>query len=157
MICCGIDVGLTGAVGVLVDGEYSNVFDIPTVLKGKGTRQEINPSALMTMIRASISYDHDIEVMLEKINAMPGQGVVGVFSLGDSYGTCRSVVACMNLRTQLVSPASWKSYFKLGRDKEESRALAIRLFPSAPLNLKRHHNRAESLLLAYYLWCTNYK
>jgi crossover junction endodeoxyribonuclease RuvC len=156
MLTVGIDPGTKGAVGVLIDGEYHNVFDIPTVAKGTG-RLEINPSALAQLIKASINYDHDIEVALEKVSAMPGNGSASMFSFGDSYGCCRSVIACLNLRMMLVSPAAWKRHFHLDKDKENSRALAIRLFPTAPLHLKKHSDRAEALLMARYLWETRYK
>jgi hypothetical protein len=80
-----------------------------------------------------------------------------MFSFGDSYGVCRAVITCLNLRTTLVSPAAWKRHFKLDKDKESSRAMAIRLFPEAPLNLKKHADRAEALLMARYLWEIQYK
>jgi hypothetical protein len=156
MLTLGIDPGTKGAVGILIDGEYFNVFDIPTVAKGTG-RLEINPSALAQLMKASINYDHDIEVALEKVSAMPGNGSSSMFSFGDSYGCCRSVIACLNLRMMLVSPAAWKKHFKLDREKEISRALAIRLFPTALLHLKKHSDRAEALLMARYLWETRYK
>ena len=55
-----------------------------------------------------------------------------------------------------VHPATWKKHFKLTSDKELSRALATRLFPAAPLHLKKHDGRAEALLLARWLWETKY-
>ena len=44
-----------------------------------------------------------------------------------------------------------------GRDKEESRALATRLFPGAELHLKKHADRSEALLMARWLWDTRFK
>jgi hypothetical protein len=51
----------------------------------------------------------------------------------------------------------WKKHFKLERDKELSRAMAVRLFPEAPLNLKKYSDRAEALLMARWLWETQFK
>jgi hypothetical protein len=56
-----------------------------------------------------------------------------------------------------MTPVQWKKHFKLTSDKEMSRALAIRMFPEAPLNLKKHSDRAESLLMARWLYETRYK
>ena len=53
MITLGIDPGLTGAVGVLKDGQYTAVFDIPSIAKGSGTvKREIDPSGLAREITA---------------------------------------------------------------------------------------------------------
>jgi crossover junction endodeoxyribonuclease RuvC len=95
-------------------------------------------------------------VVLERVNAMPGQGSSSVFSLGDSFGCARSVVAACHLELTHVTPAQWKKHFKLTSDKELARALAVRMFPGAPLNLKKHADRAEALLLARWLYDTRY-
>ena len=160
MITLGIDPGLTGAVGVLKDGQYTAVFDIPSIAKGSGTvKREIDPSGLAREITANTDAKEYCEVLLERVSAMPGQGVSSVFSFGDSYGCCRSVIAVLGYPVALVTPAVWKKYFNLSRDKEESRALAIRLFPTAAhmMNLKRHSDRAEALLMSRYLWEVKYK
>jgi len=154
----GIDPGLTGAVGVLRNGEYESLFDIPTSLKGSGSvKMEINPSSFYRLLLEAQDPKEKCEVLLERVSAMPGQGSSSGFSFGDSYGCCRSVVAIANMPVFLVTPAVWKKHFKLGRDKEESRALAIRLFPRAHLHLKKHSDRAEALLMARYLYETRHK
>jgi len=158
MLTIGIDPGITGAVGILKDGQYLAVFDIPSVMKGSGTvKREIDPAGLAREITARVDGKEYCEILLERVNAMPGQGVSSVFSFGDSYGCCRSVAAVMGYPTTLVPPAVWKKHFNLGRDKEESRALAVRLFPSADLSLKKHSDRAEALLMARYLYEVKYK
>lgn len=155
MIVIGIDPGLSGAVGFLKDGQFLSVADISTSLRGRGSvKYEIDAAGLRRAI-CDCRERHPgraMEVALERVNAMPGQGVSSVFSLGDSYGVCRAVVASLNLSLHLVPPAKWKKYFNLDSDKEKSRALAIHLFPEAPLELKKHVDRAEALLIARYLW-----
>ena len=158
MISLGIDPGITGAVGGLKNGQYLAVFDIPSVAKGSGVvKREIDPAGLAREISARIDPKEYVEVLLERVSAMPGQGVSSVFSLGDSYGACRSVPAILGLPVTLVPPAVWKKHFHLGRDKEESRALAVRLFPTADLSLKKHADRAEALLMARYLYEVKFK
>lgn len=157
-ITVGIDPGITGAAGILKDGEYLKVFDIPSVEKGAGmVKREIDPSGLARELTSHLDPKEYVEVLLERVNAMPGQGVSSVFSFGDSYGCCRSVVAVLGHPMVLVPPAVWKKHFKLGREKEESRALAIRLFPKAELHLKKHSDRAEALLMARYLYEVKFK
>ena len=81
---------------------------------------------------------------------MPDQGVSGVFAFGKSYGILLGVLAALGISTHIVSPQKWKGFFALGREKDQSRELAQRMWPAAPLGLKKHHNRAESLLLAKF-------
>lgn len=158
MRVAGIDPGLSGAVGVLRNGEYESLFDIPSVLKGTGVvKRELDPANFYRLMVTLQDPKESCEIALERVSAMPGQGSSSVFSFGDTYGVCRSVAAILGLPVFLVPPATWKKHFKIGRDKEESRALAIRLFPSAELGLKKYSDRAEALLMARYLWETRHR
>lgn len=157
MITLGIDPGLSGAIGVLRDGKFLMVFDIPTTLRGTGSvKYEIDAAGMKRVIGDAYQRGEDVDVLLERVGSMPGQGVSSVFSLGDSFGVCRAVVQCCGYPLNLVPPAKWKKHFGLTSDKEGSRALASRLFPEAPLHLKKHADRAEALLMARYLWETKY-
>jgi crossover junction endodeoxyribonuclease RuvC len=128
---------------------------MPVVLKGVGSvKNEVSPQGMKTLIRGHLQPGEAVVAVIEKVGAMPGQGVSSVFSLGDSYGAARAVLATAGFELVQVHPATWKKYFKLTSDKELSRALATRLFPAAPLHLKKHDGRAEALLLARWLWET---
>lgn len=152
MITVGIDPGLDGAVGILRDGAYLAVEDMPVVTKGAGTvKREVDPAGLIALLRQHVPADSAAAVALERVNARPGQGTSSVFSLGDSFGCARSAVAACRFELVYVVPAQWKKHFKLPSDKEVARALAVRLFPGAPLHLKKHADRAEALLLARWL------
>lgn len=158
MITIGIDPGLSGAVGVLRDGVFVNVIDMPTVAKGSGSvKNEVDPAGLITLLRQTVPAEEPISVALERVNAMPGQGSSSIFSLGDSFGCARSAVAACRFELTYVTPVQWKKHFKLTSDKELSRAMAVRLFPEAPLNLKKHIDRAEALLMARWLYETRFK
>jgi crossover junction endodeoxyribonuclease RuvC len=155
MLTIGIDPGLSGAVGVLRDGSYLAVFDMPTVSKGSGSvKQEVDAAGLAAILQ---QFDDARMCVIERVNAMPRQGSSSTFSLGDSFGCARAVVAALQISLSYVSPVAWKKHFKLGSDKEFSRALAVRMYPSAPLNLKKHADRAEALLMARWLYETQAK
>lgn len=157
MITIGIDPGLSGAVAFLRDGAYVEVHDMPTVAKGSGSvKTEVDPAGLVSLLRQRVSVEEAAAAAVERVNAMPGQGVSSTFSLGDSFGCARSAVAACRFETVYVTPAQWKKHFKLSGDKELSRALAVRLFPAAPLNFKKHADRAEALLLARWLYEARY-
>jgi len=158
MITIGIDPGLSGAISVLKDGAYVAVLDMPIVAKGSGAvKNEVDPAGLITLLRQHAPADEAVVVALERVNAMPGQGSSSIFSLGDSFGCARSAIAACRFETVSVTPAQWKKPFKLTSDKELGRALAVRMFPDAPLNLKKHADRAEALLMARWLYEARYK
>lgn len=158
MITIGIDPGLTGAIGVLRSGVFVAVEDMPTVAKGSGSvKREVDPAGLKRLIKEHLVPDEAVSCILEKVSSMPGQGVSSVFSLGDSYGCARSVIATANFELHLVTPQVWKKSYNLSSDKEQSRSLATRLFPTAPLHLKKHDGRAEALLMAKYLYDLRFK
>ena len=158
MISIGIDPGLTGAIGVLRDGEFYAVIDMPTVVKGAGSvKNEVDPAGLANILRQYAPADEAVSVVLERVNAMPQQGSSSIFSLGDSFGCARSVVAACRFELTYVTPVTWKKHFKLSSDKEVGRALATRTFPDAPLYLKKHADRAEALLMAKWLYETRYR
>ena len=152
MLVIGIDPGLTGAVGVLKHGRFVAVHDMPTIAPAGGAKVKnvVNPAGLASLLRQIIA-DHPgeaVRVALERVASMPGQGVASVFSLGDSFGAIRAVVAVLHLQTHFMPPAAWKRTMKIGSDNGACRSLAIQLFPEAPLHRIKDHNRAEALLLA---------
>ena len=52
--------------------------------------------------------------------------------------------------TVLVHVRTWQKFFGLTNDKDQSLRLAKELYPEAPITLKKHHNKAEALLIAHY-------
>lgn len=90
--------------------------------------------------------------IIERVGAMPKQGVSSTFAFGKSFGQLLGVVATLQIPSALVTPGTWKKAFKLGSDKEEARALALRQWPARAelFSRKKDHGRAEASLLA--LW-----
>ena len=149
MITIGIDPGLAGAIGVLNDGCFVSVYDMPVMHKGEGVvKNQVDPAGLARILKPY----GNVKVALEVVNAMPQQGVSSVFSLGDSFGCVRGVAAALGLPVTFAHPRTWKKFYGLTADKEVARAKAINMFPRAELGLKKYSDRAESLLISYYLW-----
>lgn len=150
----GIDVGITGALAIVDEsGGAVMVEDLPTIARGKNARvkHELDPAGLCHLLKA---YAPDIQsAWVEQIASMPGQGVASIFSLGHSLGAVEGALAAMGIPTNLVIPRAWKIKAGLpNADKEEARALAVRLFPTIPLHRKADHNMAEALLIARHGW-----
>ena len=78
--------------------------------------------------------DEEIKCVLEKVNAMPGQGVVSMFNFGQNFGFIQGVLKAYEIPFELVPPQKWKKEFSVTSDKNTSIEVAKRLFPG--VNLK---------------------
>lgn len=88
---------------------------------------------------------------IEQVNSMPGQGVASTFKFGVSYGAAIGAISALQVPLHLVRPQKWKKHFSLTSDKEQSRALALRLWPSSDaFARKKDEGRAEAALIARY-------
>lgn len=98
---------------------------------------------------------HDSFCVLERVNAMPGQGVVSMFSFGENYGWIQGVLEANGIPYQLITPQRWKKEFGVTRDKNTSIAVAKRMFPGHDFR-RTERSRvdddgiAESALIALY-------
>jgi len=150
----GIDPGITGAIAMIWP-ESIEVYDLPTMAKGKGgakVKKQIDAAELHKILvvgRHWFGVDK-VSVYLERVSAMPGQGVASMFSMGDTFGCIRGVIGAIGYPVEIITPQSWKKYYRLPSDKEVVRAKAIELFPGQPLGNKKDHNRAEALLIARF-------
>jgi hypothetical protein len=139
----GIDPGLRGGLAFYFPSVPDKVsaFDMPTAAN------DVDGATLTRLI----SQMDPAFAVLERVASMPGQGIASTFKFGMSCGIVRGVVQALGLPLHLVAPTKWKAHFGLSADKEQARALALRLWPaSAHFGRKRDHNRAEAALLARY-------
>lgn len=151
----GIDPGIAGAIALIEHGLFVDVADIPTMQRGSTSKkQAINAAELAAIVRCF----NPAAACVELVQAMPprgdksGMGAASAFNFGESAGVIRGVLAAIGVETHYVTPATWKKRAGLSgnRDKEASRSLAIRLWPSAPLARKKDSGRAEALLIGKY-------
>ena len=154
----GIDCGLDGILANIDDKGYVGFEPTPTLPKGKSGRQ-YDDAEMARLLRATTPG----MVVLEKQQAMPGQGVSSMFSVGLGFGLWRGIVAALGLRVLIVHPRTWQAVMLRdipGADtKSRSIIAAKRLFPAAVLRRsargkKDDHNIADAILLAGYgkLW-----
>lgn len=139
----GIDPGKSGALAFYWpdEPELVAVEDMP--LAG-GCVDAVELAKRIAIMQPSAAF-------VESVGARPGQGVVSMFTFGQSFGTALGVLAALKVPTHLIRPQAWKKYFGLSSDKEQSRALAIRLWPvSESFRRRRDEGRAEAALLARY-------
>jgi crossover junction endodeoxyribonuclease RuvC len=155
MLIIGIDPGITGAISFFKDGELKDVIDMPIMASGNKNKKQVNGSQMFNEISSRVANykTENINVVVEQVSAMPGQGVTSMFNFGQSFGVIKGVCAAIELPNYFVRPAKWKKYFDLiNSQKDSSRVKAIEMFPkfSFMLSKKKDSNRADAILIANY-------
>ena len=155
----GIDPGLDGALALLAkDGERIHLLaDMPTTTARQGKRA-VDGALLADVVREAMTAsqaegDGRLEAVVEKVGAMPGQGVSSMFAFGQGFGTLLGVLAALGVRYRLVTPVTWKKSAKLiGQEKDSARQLALRLWPerSGDFQRKADVGRADAALIGYF-------
>ena len=104
---------------------------------------------------SDISGEVKVTTCLEKVGAMPGQGVTSMFNFGKNVGFIEGVLSANYIPYQTVPPQKWKKEYSISSDKNKSVEVCKKLFPN--VNLKRtdkckkdHDGMAEALLMAEY-------
>lgn len=92
---------------------------------------------------------------LERVGAMPGQGVTSMFSFGENFGFIQGVLEANGIPYELVTPQKWKREFGVTGDKNSAVSVCHRLFPEVsllrtPKSRKADDGMAEALLMAEY-------
>ncbi len=148
MITIGLDPGKQGACAVLPsDDALLALFDLPYIADGKTSW--VDGSAFQSELMAALQGRASVAIV-ERVSAMPRQGVASSFAFGVGFGSLLGVLRAMQIPIKLVTPAAWKRDMGLSSDKRASLDKARLLFPSADLHLAKHDGRAEALLLAYW-------
>lgn len=151
----GIDPGIDGAIGVISDcGGDVAVYDIPHVSIGTGkkVKREINLLALRILLEEMLERSESVTAYIERVHSMPKQGVASSFNFGKTAGILLGMLAAMQIPIQQVTPQEWKKAMMNGQGKEKDASIYVagQMFPQVDLSKKKHHNRADALLIAQY-------
>ena len=156
----GIDPGLSGAIAVMHNKKVINMYDMPVMAEGKKNKRQLNSSQLVNIIKENINEDEETIVVVEQVNAMPGQGVTSMFNFGQTFGAIKGVCAALKLPIFFVRPSKWKKHFELiNSSKDASRTKVIEMYPtlSGQLAKKRDVNKSDAILIAKFYFETKLK
>lgn len=134
-IYIGVDPGASGAV-VAINERFECEF-----IKNDSTERDI---AEFVANWATI----DSFAMIERVNAMPKQGVSSTFKFGKSYGFLRGCLISKSIPFEECSPVVWQRAMGcLSKgDKNVTKARAQQLFPK----VKCTHAISDALLIAEF-------
>ena len=153
MIIFGIDPGVSGAISILENKKVIEVFDMPTMIDGKKNKKQVNGAQVTNIIKEKLNENKETIVVVEHVNAMPGQGVTSMFNFGQSFGVIKGICSALNLPIYFVRPTKWKKHFNLIKtNKDASRTKVIEVYPeiSSQLSRKKDSNKADAILIARY-------
>ena len=156
----GIDPGLSGAIAVIEGNKVLNILDMPVMSEGKKNKKQLNSAQLVNIIKQNVSNDEEVAVIVEQVNAMPGQGVTSMFNFGQTYGAIKGICAALNLPIFFVRPSKWKKHFGLiNSSKDASRTKTIEMYPllSSQLSKKKDVNKSDAILIAKFYIETRFK
>jgi crossover junction endodeoxyribonuclease RuvC len=148
MRCLGIDPGKTGGFALLVDGQCVDTFIMPVVGK------EVDFGAIANWIDAR----KPTLACIEKVGAMPGQGVTSMFSFGFVTGGLHGILAAFDIPTRRVHPKTWKKLVldNTKKDKDAAVAHVRRAYPNVELapGKKRvpHLGITDAVCIAEFGW-----
>ena len=151
MVIFGIDPGLTGACAA-IEFNTNKIIKYKVFDFIKNNYDELDPVDLLEKINSI--YYRKCHCFIEHAQAMPGNGVTGMFNYGVGYGMLLAALSIGEIEYTKIRPAKWKKHFGLiKKSKLASVELAEELFPDAELRGPRgglKDGRAEALLIAEY-------
>ena len=143
----GIDPGKSGAFAVI-----DSMANIHTLEDWPG--DEVQAARRIRFFLDTIGFDlTNVGGAIEKVSAMPKQGVRSMFTFGCNYGIWKGILAALEIPFQDVTPQAWQKgvVSKKQDGKKANVAAAGRMFPSAELYGPRggaKDGRADALLIA---------
>ena len=128
----GIDPGASGAMTLLSKSEVISVLEFKEV-------------GLIGYVKALEVWIHEYDIQaicIEKVSAMPGQGVTSMFSFGQRFGELIGMCVALKLPIQFANPKDWQKELKIKTqdklskpEKKKAIANAISLMYPSTYNL----------------------
>lgn len=150
----GIDNGLDGAISFVSGTEVKYVIPMPVI---DGDKRQYDVPTISYILNDN---KHDIKmVVLEKAQAMPGQGVTSMFSIGYGFGVMNALLTAHGIPYTVVTPQKWqKEILEKGNGKNTKQASYLacqRMFPgqsflATPRSRKPHDGMTDATCMAVY-------
>lgn len=159
MTILGIDPGLEGGIAICHPGELPILHRMP-VEDGinEWAVKEILTDSLLEARRKATD-EVPIRAYIEKVAAMPKQGVCSMFTFGAGWGLIRGIMCGLGIPYVLVLPRAWQKELLAGLDRTDTKAAAYQYvskrFPqldyrATERSYKPHSGKVDALCIALY-------
>ena len=143
MIYIGIDPGMNGGIAAInTIGQVLHIDRMPATERDILTSLEAI-DAIQHAVR-----DYGRACVIERAQAMPGQGVVSMFTYGRGYGALLMALTALGIRFDEITSPVWQTVMRCRSkgNKNVTKRRAQQLFPS----VKVTHAIADALLIAEF-------
>ena len=143
MVYIGIDPGAKGSMCLISNGKVLfKDFDLKDYSSTLKAFLDTNDTELM--------------VAIEKVHAMPGQGVSSSFSFGQRLGELEGMLTALQIPYELVAPKDWQKACGIPAksDKKGIASVMQKLYPTAELYGNKgglRDGRSDALGLAHFI------
>lgn len=137
-IYIGIDPGKQGGMAAIHDGK---VWAVSPMLIGGDA---LNLVAIGEWFK-SVANIRTI-ACIEKVGAMPGQGVTSMFTFGFVTGAIHGILATLEIPYHVVTPQAWKKEILAGTEKDKRAAIdfCLQTYPGVDLRGGPEHRVPHS-------------
>ena len=143
MVYIGIDPGAKGSMCVISNGKV--LF------------KDFDLKDYSNTLKAFLDTDDtELMVAIEKVHAMPGQGVSSSFSFGQRLGELEGMLTALQIPYELVAPRDWQKACGIPAksDKKGIASVIQKLYPTAELYGNKgglRDGRSDALGLAHFI------
>lgn len=143
MVYIGIDPGAKGSMCLIANGKV--------LFKDFDLKEYSN-----TLKAFLDTDDTELMVAIEKVHAMPGQGVSSSFSFGQRLGELEGMLTALQIPYELVAPKDWQKACGIPAksDKKGIASVIQKLYPTAELYGNKgglRDGRSDALGLAHFI------
>ena len=125
----GIDNGLDGGLVMLDDNLIIGRLVMPTIDAPNGKGREYNIPFILDALE---SWKPE-RAVIERAQAMPGQGVTSMFSIGKGFGIMLGILAARAIPYEIVHPRTWQKMILADMSRTDTKAASVlvaqRLWP----------------------------
>ena len=156
MIIMGLDPGTNGGISIIKSNQNKLpqiVFSLKMPVVSMFGKKIVDIKKLHGFVK---NYDVDVSI-IEKVHAMPRQGVTSSFQFGRSFGALETLAYLLSKRVDYVAPVVWKKYLGVGSSKQDSLDMARLKFGENKIwDKKTNDGIAEASLLVLY-WVSKFQ
>ena len=144
----GIDPGKNGALAMIDETKEVTLidFDLETYIK------------LLNYFKINLDW-YSVFIGIERVHAMPGEGVKSSFSFGERVGELKGILSTLDFdnNTEWIQPQTWQKHINTdsNRGKKAIADSLLNLYPSADLYGPRgglKDGRSDALGIANYIY-----
>ncbi len=143
-----VDPGKTGAIGIY---DLTNLMPLSVIDTPVDPTGDIDALEFWQHITGWLPAERS-SMVIERVSAIKGAGAGATFMFGRSFGIAEGLAQAGGYPLYYLRPRQWKKIMGLpvGATKDDSRALAMQLWPAWKDSFKRKRDdgRAEALLIA---------